>query len=239
MEIVIYDFSLLNQTRPFIPQPRKEAILLKSLGINLMVLAVFIGLYAVSPMLYKELKFRFGQKPKEIAAVKATFTQILRNEEISKKDLAAKEAKQYGVSTDFSLVVPKINAKAKVVPNVHPGSKEEYTAALKQGVAHAAGTSLPGENGTVFIFSHSTNADYNVERFNAVFYLLKNLQAGDKVIVFYNGLKYTYQVTDKQTVEAKDTNLLVDEKTEEKLVLSTCWPPGTSLKRLIIIAKPV
>lgn len=223
-------------------QPRLLAgKLLHSLGVNLLVLAVLATAYISSPILYKELKYRFGPKPAEVS-VKANFSQIINDEEITRQKLVAEEAQKYGVPTDFSIVIPKIDAKAKIVPNVHPGDKEEYLEALKQGVAHAYGTSFPGSKGNIFLFSHSTNADYNIERFNAIFYLLKDLEAEDKIIIFYAGQKFTYLVIHKQITEANDTSWLTSGQLNpsgEQLILQTCWPPGTSLKRLVVIAKPI
>lgn len=248
MEIVIYDCRQSN------PQPAPaEAVVLpiahfkpnllivkltRNLGYNLLIIALIGVFYAAAPALVRETKYRLGPKMEEVTA-RASFNQIIKNEEITKQKLASEEAAKYGVLTDFSIVIPKIEAKAKIVPNVHPGDKEEYTAALKQGVAHASASSFPGQKGTIYLFSHSTNTELNVERYNAVFYLLKELGQEDKIIIFYAGFKHSYQVTEKQIVAADDTGWLTQETNEERLVLQTCWPPGTSLKRLIVIAKPV
>ncbi len=236
MEIVIYDCR-----RPDVTKTDLQPLLSKlsrQIGYNLLILAFAAGLYASLPSLIKEVKYRLGPKPQEMT-VKASFGQIINDEEISAQKLAAEEALRYGVTTDFSVVIPKIDAKAKIIPNVDPGNKEEYQTALKQGVAHAYGTSFPGDGGNIFLFSHSTNAQYNVEQYNAIFYLLKELTSGDKIIIFYAGQKFEYQVTDKQTVEADNTNWLTSVSEEERLILQTCWPPGTSLKRLIVIARPI
>lgn len=237
MEIVIYDCNwpqtvAKTDLRPYIGK------LSKNIGYSLLIVASAVGLYAASPFLIKEAIFRFGPKPQEIS-VKAGFGQIINNEEITRQKLVAEEANSYGVTTDFSLVIPKINAKAQIIPNVDPGNKEEYTAALKQGVAHAYGTGFPGSGGNIFLFSHSTNAEYNVATYNAIFYLLKELVPSDKIIIFYAGQKFEYQVTGKETIEADDTSWLTSGSNEERLILQTCWPPGTSLKRLIVIAKPM
>lgn len=243
MEIVLYDcrqvkISASNEAVSVVVRRPKLKKLSLHFGYNLIILAVLGIVFAVSPALFKEVQFRFGAKIEESPA-RATFGQIIKNEEISKRTLATAEAKQYGVQTDFSLVIPKINAVSKVIPNVHPGDKEEYETALKQGVAHASGSAFPGQQGTIFLFSHSTNADYNIERFNAVFYLLKELTPGDKIIVFYAGQKFTYLTVEKKVIEAEDTSLLTEETEEERLILQTCWPPGTSIKRLVVIAKPI
>lgn len=138
----------------------------------------------------------------------------------------------------FSIFIPKINAQAKVFVNVDPGRAEIYQEILKEGVAHAAGTGFPGSGKTIYLFAHSTNAQWNVVRYNAVFFLLNQLEAGDEVWLVYNRKLYPYVVREKKVVEAKDTHYLTDYREGETLILQTCWPPGTILKRLLVFAKP-
>ncbi len=141
------------------------------------------------------------------------------------------------VSTDYGIVIEKINANARVIPNVDPGNSEEYAQALTQGVAEAKGSTKPGENGNLFIFSHSADAPWNIIRFNAIFYLLRELKKGDRVSIFYKGRRYDYIVFDKTIVPPKDTSLLTNRYDSPVLTLQTCDPPGTLINRLIVRAK--
>lgn len=147
------------------------------------------------------------------------------------------EAGSLGLSAYFSLVIPKINAKSEIIANVDSGNPKEYLSALGQGVAHAKGTHFPGQGETIFLFSHSTDSPANLARYNAVFYLLKKLEAGDKIIVFFADQKYEYQVTERLTTSAKDVSWFSYDDGQETLVLQTCDPPGTTFKRLIVVAK--
>lgn len=141
------------------------------------------------------------------------------------------------------MVIPKIQARAKVIANVDAGNKKAYLAALKQGVAHAAGTGLPGVsseiNRTIVLFAHSTDAPWNMARYNAVFYLLNKLTVGDRVEVYYQGVKHEYQVEDVKVVSASDVSYFAKQTDEEVLILQTCYPPGTTLKRLLVVARRV
>ena len=65
--------------------------------------------------------------------------------------------------------IEKINAVAPLIFNVDPWNKEEYLEALSNGVAHAKGTFLPGETGTIFLFAHSSDAPWRLTRYNTVF----------------------------------------------------------------------
>jgi len=156
------------------------------------------------------------------------------------KELTKQDDLMVPVSAEFGLIIPKIFANVAVTENVNPEDPTIYQAVLKQagGVAHASGTSLPGEPGTIYIFGHSTDASINVERFNAMFYLLKNLEAGDLIIAYYNNQPYRYRVKEKKIVEPSDLTDILNVENKERLVLQTCWPPGTSWRRLLIIAEP-
>lgn len=143
------------------------------------------------------------------------------------------------VSTDFGIVIEKIDANAKVIPDIDPANQAQYTQALAEGVAEAKGSTPPGQPGNLYIFSHSTDAPWNVIRYNAVFYLLRELVAGDRVVLFYQGRRFDYTVYDKTIVDPNDITLLTNRYDKPVLTLQTCDPPGTLLHRLIVRAKLV
>jgi len=144
------------------------------------------------------------------------------------------------LSTEFGVVIPKILANVAVSEDVNPANPEIYQNILRQagGVAHAAGSAVPGEDGVVYIFGHSTDSNFNVARFNAVFYLLRKLEADDLIIVYYRGKDYRYRVKYKKVVDPTDLSDITDVSSPRRLVLQTCWPPGTTWKRLLIVAEP-
>jgi len=138
--------------------------------------------------------------------------------------------------TNFSVIVPKIGINAKVIPAVNPGDTKAYEEALKTGVAHASTSFFPNEEGTVYLFSHSTNYDWFVKDVNAVFYLLKNLELNDQIVLVYKGTRYTYRLTDKRVVAPTDISYLTPIEGKRNLILQTCWPPGSTTERLLILA---
>jgi len=141
------------------------------------------------------------------------------------------------VSSQFGIVIPKIGANAPVFPNVDAGKPDIYLPILKDGVAHAAGTVFPGVTGNIFLFAHSTDNFWNVGRYNAIFYLLKELENGDEIDVFYNGIRHIYRVTNKLVVNSSDIHFITEPLPYEQLTLQTCWPPGTTWKRLLVFAR--
>ncbi|OGK14596.1 hypothetical protein A3H80_04360 [Candidatus Roizmanbacteria bacterium RIFCSPLOWO2_02_FULL_37_19] len=139
---------------------------------------------------------------------------------------------------NFSIVIPKLGANANVLSNVNPSDENIYKEALQQGVAHAEGSKLPGENGHIYLFAHSTNTFANVGRYNAVFYLLYKLDPGDEVNLYFKGVRYKYVVTGKEVVNPSDVQYLTRQTDREFLTLQTCWPPGTIYQRMLIFAEP-
>ncbi|EKD87404.1 MAG: hypothetical protein ACD_36C00096G0004 [uncultured bacterium] len=140
------------------------------------------------------------------------------------------------INTEFSLIVPKIGINAPVIPAVNPANPGEYLEALQKGVAHSSTSFFPDQNGTVYLFSHSTNYDWFVKDLNAVFYLIKNLEEGDLIVLFYKGNRYTYRLREKQVVSAKSVSYIAPQQGGKRLILQTCWPPGTTTERLLIFA---
>jgi sortase A len=165
----------------------------------------------------------------------------IRNEEKTKGLLAkAFNIKQIEILTpidpSFSIVIPKIGANAKILPNINASDEKKYLNALNKGVAHALGTAFPGEGGHIFLFAHSTDYFWNVGVYNAIFYLLYKLEKNDEVNIFYQGQRFVYRVIGSEIVDPSQVQYLTRKTNREFLTLQTCWPPGTTLKRLLIFA---
>lgn len=143
------------------------------------------------------------------------------------------------VDPDFGLIIPKIGVNAKVIPSVNPADPVSYAKALAEGVAEASTGFLPDQNGTVYLFSHSTNYDWFVKDLNAVFYLLKNLTAGDLIVLSYKEKLYAYKLTEKRIVRADQISYLTGQSGTRSLILETCWPPGSTYERLLVFATPL
>ena len=189
------------------------------------------------PLIQAELDYRFGV----IKGIKRIVQVEPSPRPIGFGDISEgfkPEAMIIPISTDFGIVIEKINANAKVV-DADSANEKQYTDALKIGVVHAKGTNYPGEAGNIYLFSHSTDAPWNIIRYNAVFYLLRELQSGDKVLMFYQGRRYDYEIFDKRIVSADETLFLTNKYDKSILTLQTCDPPGTLWKRLIVRAKLV
>ena len=139
----------------------------------------------------------------------------------------------------FSILIPKLGIDEKVIPNVDPDNPQDYLPVLQQGIAHAKGSVFPGFPGTTYLFAHSADNWWDIEHYNAIFYTLNNLSTGDEIAVFFENRRYEYVVSQKIIADPQDVSYLVSQHSgEQRLVLQTCWPPGTTFKRLYVLAKP-
>ncbi|MFM7147803.1 MAG: sortase, partial [Actinomycetales bacterium] len=104
---------------------------------------------------------------------------------------------------------------------------------LSEGPGHYPTTVLPGQPGNAGIAGHRTG-------WSAPFFHLDELQTGD-LIVFTadDGTTYRYVVHSTQVVDPQDTWVLADDPLRlatAMLTLTTCDPPGTNERRLVVFA---
>ncbi len=140
-----------------------------------------------------------------------------------------------GGATPTPTPTPAPTPSPQPSPTATAGTATPTPTPTPGAVAEAANLSHPGQKGTTYLFAHSTDSPVNFARYNAIFYLLDKLVVGDEVEIVYMGKLYKYRVTSVQILASSDTGYLVPQKEKEQLVLQTCYPPGTSWKRLIVV----
>lgn len=227
-------------------------LIFRTLGNFLILFVIFAFFATFGPALYYEVKYRIGNargvtyalpdtEPSQFAALIKAQEQQKQNPGSDFTDILSSNKEKVLVPPDsnFSVVIPKIGAAEKVVPNVDPDNENEYLDVLRTSIAHAKGSAFPGLGGTIYLFAHSADNFWDVGRYNAVFYLLKDMQVGDNISLFFQNKRYNYTVYDKKIVDPSDTEYITANIGQgERLILQTCWPPGTAWKRLLIFAKP-
>jgi len=178
--------------------------------------------YEYGPLLIAETRYTIKQS----ASVQVQ--QVFFNEVATQKALEP-------VDTDFGILIPKIEANAPIVAEVDPYDSQIYQRELTKGVAHAAGTGLPGEDKTMFLFAHASGDIAMARRYNSIFYLLNKMEPNDEITIFYRGAPYKYQVSQVKTVNPDAVDYL-ENNSDTDLILMTCTPPGTTWKRLLVFA---
>lgn len=224
---------------------------------NFLILITIFGLvFTFGPAIYYETEYRLGQAfgveyvlqedipPQELSGFGRLIEELERNPGGHENVFGAivnGERKQIILpkNADFSVVIPKIGANSNIIENVDPSNEDEYLRALAQGVAHAKGTSFPGLGGTTYLFAHSADNFWNVGQYNAIFYLLNKLEAGDEINIYFQGTRYKYLVEKTEVVDPGQIEFITSERGQgEELILQTCYPPGTTWKRTLVFAKP-
>jgi sortase A len=124
-----------------------------------------------------------------------------------------------------TLVIPRI----KLEQQIHENAVADW--GLAKGVWRDPTTSSPDlSSNTVFSGHRFTYAG------KSVFYHLDKVKSGDKIIVYWNKVRYEYTVKTIKEVPPTETEIL---KPTEKaaLTLYTCTPLVTAENRLVIIAE--
>lgn len=192
---------------------------IRFIGIILILVALIIPIKTYWPVLKAEVTYQVSKKNPKLASHEP-----------------AELVEPTPVNPEFSIIIPKINANARVIRNVNPYEPKDYQKALTQGVAHASGTATPDQNGNVFIFAHSATNWYQANQYNAIFYLLNKLEKGDIITLYFENNPYNYSVDEIKFVKPDEISYLSTKQNTNQLTLMTCWPPGTTLKRLVVIA---
>ena len=144
------------------------------------------------------------------------------------------------LEADFLLSIPQIKlVDIPIILNVDGGNQTKYLEALEDGVAHFAGTALPGAKGNSFIFGHSSYYANKPGKYKEVFRNLNKLEEGDQIQIKSNLKTYQYTVSEKKIVNPKAVEVLEHPEDSYRLTLMTCWPLGSTAKRLIVIAQKV
>lgn len=135
--------------------------------------------------------------------------------------------------------IPLVEIKNKKVKNVKE-LEDIFMEELVNGVVRYPWTAKPWKEGNAFIFWHSSNFPWIKGEYNDVFALLDKLVYWDEIIVYYEQQKFVYTVKEKKVIKPWDVSLIKDqENNKKKITLMTCWPIGTTLKRLVVIGEIV
>lgn len=146
------------------------------------------------------------------------------------------------VGPEPKLIIPKINVEAPIVYGVNPADNNSVEDNLRNGVVHypiSNASSNPGEKGATVILGHSSNDVFDDGKYKFVFVQLNKLEEGDTFYVNNNGTRYTYSVSRKEIINPTDIAKVTADPSKPSIILITCDPPGTALRRLLVFAEQV
>ncbi len=181
------------------------------LGVILIAVGIILIIPGISPYIYFSVA---PQTPKSIAKKS---TEAKKTIHIRGKTL----------EVQGSISIPKIKTSANIFEGIE-------NTELKYGIGHYPSSSWPDKKGNIALTSHHTfGHDYGQ---GPLFSLLHLLKKNDKIFLNYDKKRYTYKVLSRHIVEPNEIEAF--RKTQDdRLTLITCYPPLSTAKRLVIVAK--
>ena len=143
-------------------------------------------------------------------------------------------------SKNPEVIIPKINVEIPVNYSETSTVEANIENDLESGIVHYPGTVVPGQNGNAAFFGHSSNNILNPGKYKFAFVLLHTMVPGDTFYLTYNGKVFVYKVITRTVVDPSEVGVLgpVPGQTATATLI-TCDPPGTSLKRLILVGQQI
>lgn len=138
------------------------------------------------------------------------------------------------------VIIPKINVEIPVNYDQKTTDESVIENALETGVVHYPTTVRPGETGNAAFFGHSSNNIFNKGKYKFAFVLLRTLVPGDTFYLTYHKKTYIYKVISRKVVDPSEVGVLGPVPGQAATAtLITCDPPGTSLKRLVVVGQQI
>ncbi len=144
------------------------------------------------------------------------------HEDLTEAVEAVKPTKIY---KDNTIVIPRMRLSEKI----HEGTD---IAVVNKGVWRRPGSSDPTKDSNTVLAGHR----FTYKDPKGVFYHLDKLKTGDKLSIFWDKQRYTYQVESIKTVAASASEVEA-ESPEPLLTLYTCTPLWNAKDRLVVTAK--
>lgn len=136
-----------------------------------------------------------------------------------------------------SIIIDKIGITAPLIAT-RAKNEKELIPDLDKGVVIYPGSVLPSQIGNFFLTGHSSTYFWKRDKtpYGEVFAGLDKLQIGDRIVIYYNQYKYEYEIFNKYI--ALPNNVRLYHPSDDSIIsLMTCWPIGTTWKRLVLEGK--
>jgi LPXTG-site transpeptidase (sortase) family protein len=143
----------------------------------------------------------------------------------------------------MNLAISKIETNAPIVW-AKSADEKDMQKDLETGVIRFPDTGIPGFVGNTIISGHSSNFVWAKGNYNHIFAKLGQLEIGDTLQITStqaNGkyFSYTYKIVEKKVTTPSDPWVFADTTDKKILTVSTCWPIGTDISRLVLKAEQI
>ena len=197
------------------------------------IMMIMTGILLLS--FYFAYYFGISNKEKEEIDNYITETSIIDESNISQEEtneeiieeVKQEEQKQVVQKLDYKAIleIPKINLKNGLVETTKNFDSINYAISIDKN------SNYPNENGNFILYAHSGSSRI------AFFKNLNKVDISDNVVVYYEGIKYTYQITNKYEIE-KNGKLKVFKYEGKKLItLLTCI--SNTNKQVVLIGEQI
>lgn len=147
-------------------------------------------------------------------------------------------------STDINQSIPgklEIPSHNISVPLVWTQDVKDFDKDLKNGIVHYPGTALPGQMGTSYISGHSSGYLWDKSPYKQVFSNLGSIKDGTSFTITVTQkdgkqVIYHYTIVGRGEYAANDQAQFANTA-DSIAALSTCWPVGTTARRLVLYGK--
>jgi LPXTG-site transpeptidase (sortase) family protein len=134
----------------------------------------------------------------------------------------------------FALSARAARTQAISIPSI--GVTATIGTELARGPVFWPRVGRPGQGTTIALAAHDITP---VPGFHGhgPFHDINELRTGDPIYLAWNGKQYAYRVTGHRLIPS--SNMHISDLTPyERLLLTTCWPRGSSTYRLVVYARP-
>ena len=194
---------------------------MRKIGIILLVIGVFLLL---SYFLYYGYK---NKEEKENIELYIESTSVVEVEEqiIVEEVKEEKQDSTFWVDYKAILEIPKINLKKGMVESTKNFSSINYAISIDKS------SNYPDEEGNFILYAHSGNSKI------AYFRNLNKLNVNDEVFVYYEGLKYSYQIINKYEIEKTGKMEVIRDSKRKLITMVTCI--SNTNKQVVLIGEQI
>lgn len=196
---------------------------MRKIGIILLVIGVFLLL---SYFLYYGYKNKEEKENIELYIESTSVVEVEKQEELIVEEV--KEEKQdstFWVDYKAVLEIPKINLKKGMVESTKNFSSINYAISIDKS------SNYPNEEGNFILYAHSGNSKI------AYFRNLNKLNVNDEVFVYYEGVKYSYQIINKYEIEKTGKMEVIRDSKRKLITMVTCI--SNTNKQVVLIGEQI
>ena len=196
---------------------------MRKIGIILLVIGVFLLL---SYFLYYGYKNKEEKENIELYIESTSVVEVEEQEEVIVEEI--KEEKQdstFWVDYKAILEIPKINLKKGMVESTKNFSSINYAISIDKS------SNYPNEEGNFILYAHSGNSKI------AYFRNLNKLNVNDEVFVYYEGVKYSYQIINKYEIEKTGKMEVIRDSKRKLITMVTCI--SNTNKQVVLIGEQI